>query len=180
MKMKRKFRILLLVTCCLLVSVYFFSSFASAKSDKRTYQIERDKALHTYNLEANNGNEVRLPEIRLKGNKNSKNIKSIDQMKGYVKKEHLEKVNARILDEELLTYDQFLQKHTEFNFDPTIDSERMIWTSTVHYPEGVVTMRGIVKNAVLTVCYDAETGEDLGFFVTSLDKDGMNDLRSPY
>lgn len=172
-------RLLAIVACCLLVSICIFSSSSLASKSKKTYQTEKERVINVCKDENINGSKVKLPEIRLKGNKDSKNIKPIEKMNGYVANDSLDKVNAKALEEELLTYDQFIQKYSEFDFDPSIDADRMVWVNKVQYPKGLTTMRGVISNAVLTVCYDAETGEDLGYFVSSLDKDGMKDIKRP-
>lgn len=100
-----------------------------------------------------------------------KNCKDVTGMKGYVDEKSL-KDDAEYLKKELITYQELLEKYTEFDLDPSISKDRMVWVTIIHYPKGYNMEYGYVENAVSTIYYDAETGESLGFSIKSLNKDG--------
>lgn len=104
-------------------------------------------------------------------------IKPVDAMSGYVADDKL-KNNAVYKVKELLSYEDFLEKYTEFDLNPGISKDRMVWVTVRHYPEGINTERGFVENAIVTSYYDAETGDSIGFSLKSLNKDG-NKMERP-
>ncbi len=105
-------------------------------------------------------------------NTNSKDkTKSVEEMKGYIKDKDL-KDGAEYVKKELISYQDFINKYAEFDLDESISKDRMIWITQTHYKNGFQHKRGFVKNALLTKYYDAETGNFLGYSLTSLDKDG--------
>lgn len=60
-----------------------------------------------------------------------------------------------------------------FDLDPSISKDRVVNVTVTRYPNGFQHKKGLVKNALLTKVYDAETGNFLGYSLKSLDPDGM-------
>lgn len=116
--------------------------------------------------------DVNQVEVLKESNKNNPNkIKPVEQMKGHIEDKNLEN-GAYYEKKELLTYEQFINTYPDTDLDLSIDKDRMIWVTVIHYPNGFEHKKGLVKNAVLTKYYDAETGELYGYTLKSLDKDG--------
>lgn len=98
-------------------------------------------------------------------------LQPVEKMKGYIKENDLTN-GATYLNKELLDYESFINKYDNFDFNPAISGQRMVWVVTTNYPKGFNHRNGFVKNAVMTSYYDAETGEKYGYSLKSLDKDG--------
>ncbi|KNY30087.1 hypothetical protein [Pseudobacteroides cellulosolvens] len=171
-------RALLLCILTILFVGLTFMNVASSAGKKSNYQ---DKNIDNPNYEASKEaiNSETLQYVVKKGNRDSKDLKSIEQMEGYPSASDIQKANIKILKNELLPYEEFVEKYPEFGTQNNISPDRMVWVSKKHYPKGIITMRGNVKNAILITYYDAETGENIGYSTYSLDKDGM-ELEGPY
>ncbi|MDI6816964.1 MAG: hypothetical protein QME41_07225 [Actinomycetota bacterium] len=116
-------------------------------------------------------NADQVPILR-QGNKGSENIKPVEQMKGYVAETNY-KDGAYYETKETLTYEEFINKYTAFDLDPSIAKERIINVTVARFPNGFQHKRGFVKNAILVKVYDAETGDFFGSSIRSLDPGGM-------
>lgn len=117
-------------------------------------------------------------EISLPSNKDSTNkIKSVEEMKGYIKDEDL-KDGAKYITKKLMTYEEFINEY-DADLSPEISKDRMIYVTATHYPNGFQHKKGFVKNAILIKYYDVESGELLGYGLKSLDKDGLGIERAP-
>lgn len=81
--------------------------------------------------------------------------------------------------QELITYGEYVSKYTPGTGgypEQEFSKDRMVWVVKIHSPNGLQTTRGFVKNAVVTVLYDAETGDSLGQEIQSLSPHGMDDF----
>lgn len=141
--------------------------YQSLKSDQTNFE-ERAKAVGIENAEK--------AQETLHANKGaSDKIKPIEKVKNYTKDGDL-KDGAKYLDKKLLTYEEFLNKYPEFDLNPTISKDRMVYVIVTHFPKGLDTGEGIVKNAISTTLYDAETGESIAWSVKSLDGPSGNQI----
>lgn len=139
--------------------------------DNSRYNQLQDK---TNNFEERSAGDIKNPkriEIKYTDNINNKNVKKLEDIKGFIKDEDL-KDGAYYINKELLTYKSLINKSSEIDLDISIAENRLIYVTSCHYPNGFNHRRGFVENAVLTKYYDAETGEFLGYSIKSLNKDG--------
>lgn len=171
--MNKKFGAVLLA--CGLVSLIvigYTNIGASAKELSRYDNLESKLMGFNERAEKTGISNAKIVDEVYSSNKNDqKKIKSIEEMKGYIKDKDL-KNGAKYETKELLTYEQFINKYVNADLDPCISKDRMIYVTVTHYPNGFNHKKGFVKNALITKYYDAETGELLGSGIKSLDKDG--------
>lgn len=174
--MRNKWNIKIILLSCSVLLISFGFIFISNKTS--AFNLSRYKLL----LEQTNGYEKRALEAGISNakkleidketNKDKKEqLKSVDQMKGYIKKEDLTD-GAFNEKEELMTYEQFLNTYEGTDLDLSIDKDRMIWVIVTRYPNGFKHRLGFVSNAVITRYFDAETGDIYGYTIKSLDKGG--------
>jgi hypothetical protein len=69
---------------------------------------------------------------------------------------------------ESITWGTFMQNYDSSNKDSQIDPARKVWVVQTYYPDGFETKAGIMKNALVTGVYDAETGDVIGVLHKSL------------
>lgn len=167
--MKSK-RVIIVAALAIVVSTLAVSVFAS--NTLRFEQLVEKTLGYKDRAKASGISDIKDIKIAKDSNKGNKNLKDISKMSGYVKDEDLKDV-AKYEAKELLTYEEFLNKYSEFDYDPTISKDRMVWVTTIHYPNGFQHKKGFVNNAIEVQYYDAETGESLGCSIKSLDKDGL-------
>lgn len=161
-----KKRYILVLLTILMLALMFNVSFVKANNE--TKQSNSQSQIYGEQL-----------KIGMKANKDKPNSAFVNKDNLLFKK-HLPS-DAKITNEELITYGEFIKKYNikqQLN-ESTFSHDRMLWVSKVYYPSGFQTRHGNVKNALAILEYDAETGISLGFGVTSLDPDGMKDIKNP-
>ncbi|MHB8840636.1 MAG: hypothetical protein ACYC56_02405 [Candidatus Aquicultor sp.] len=120
-------------------------------------------------------NADQVPILR-PGNKGSDKLKPVEKMKGYIPDGDL-KDGVYYVTKEMLTFEDFINKYTEFDLDPSIARDRVVNVIVARYPNGYQHRKGFVKNAVRVCVYDAETGDYLGSSIRSLEPGGMGVTR---
>lgn len=178
MLMKR-IQVFVIVVAITTISVFAFGFAVYRDRDEAVAnQASRYQQLENFNAgykesaaESGIPNADQVPVLR-PANKDSQDLKPIQQMKGFMPESNYK--NGTYYEiKETLTYEDLINKYTEFDLDPSISKDRVVNVTVTRYPNGFDHRRGFVKNAVLTKAYDAETGDFLGSSIRSLDPDGM-------
>lgn len=108
--------------------------------------------------DANNLPNLPIPEPRLKDNSNLPDSKllPIDKLKGVSKLP----VGTKLIKLEKKTFGQFEKEKGESRFYD-VSPSRQVYEEVTSYPELEHPRLGLVKNATVTIIFDAETGEAL-------------------
>jgi len=112
-------------------------------------------------------------------NKGSDQLLSVDEIPG-LKNEAEFTDGSHYEKKELLSYEDFINKYSEFDYDPTISKDRMVWIIVLHYPNGIILSSENptlewklgakprkIENAMSIGCIDAETGISYGGAITT-------------
>ncbi|MDD4540805.1 MAG: hypothetical protein PHR78_01360 [Eubacteriales bacterium] len=94
--------------------------------------------------------------------------------------ERLNDIGASVIENEVLSYDEFIQEFDAEGRLSLIRPHQMLRMLKIYYPNGFSTNRGdVYMNATVTGVYDARTGFYFGYSVTS-DEDSGEDFVGPY
>lgn len=149
------------------------SNQSDAKGFSRFEQLQQQNSGFEERAKTIGIEDAKQVEIQRPGNKDAK-VKPLESMEGYVQEKSLSG-GGSYKEQELLTYEEFLNKYTMFDYNPEISKDRQIWAVVSEHPGRVeVGKNGYVENAVMIKYYDAETGEYYGFRIYSKNKDGMH------
>lgn len=141
------------------VGLEYNSTDKIAKADLTNSKIELPI---NPNLRNNNN-----PEPIYKANKDlpTNNFKSEDEL---INRNILKEKGGTIKIARQLTYSQYINQYNIKDKSYNISSDRVIWVIQVHYPNGIQTRIGFLKDAILTGIYDAQTGELLEMDYTGI------------